>query len=194
MRASNNGGGPVWWWRSGRWKSRRLGCMGMTSGWRGVCLCGEGMRGLESAEKAVSGRWDSRCVKGWGVGIGDWKARWLRCEGGGQKRQLKMGRWRGLELTINFNLGSNCNPLGDIFWLVVWLNLHFVKVTLALRIKDWRHQGAILGKLTGSLYEYPKQEMMYQLRGQGVKLGVEEKRLKRSLEVNWVEFDDGGNG
>lgn len=28
---------------------------------KGVCLCGEGMRGLESAEKAVSGRWISRC-------------------------------------------------------------------------------------------------------------------------------------
>ena len=60
MRACNNGvdlyggGGRVM-------KIKKTGVHGHDFWVKGVCLCGEGVRGLESAEKAVSSRWNSRC-------------------------------------------------------------------------------------------------------------------------------------
>lgn len=76
MRASNNGvdlsGGGA-----RAMKVRKTGC------WvNRVCLCGEGVRGLESAEKTVSGRWNSIC-EGSEVCLGDQTAemwRWAREE------------------------------------------------------------------------------------------------------------------
>ena len=60
MRASNNGvdiyggGGRVI-------KINQAGVHGHDFWVKGVCLCGEGVRGVENAKKAVLQRWNSRC-------------------------------------------------------------------------------------------------------------------------------------
>lgn len=38
----------------------------------------------------------------------------------GAERQLKMGGGEGLELAINFNLGSNCEPSGRYILIRGW--------------------------------------------------------------------------
>lgn len=60
MRASNNG---VDIYGGGRrvMKINQARVHGHHFWVNGVCLCGEGVRGLENAKKAVWRRWNSRC-------------------------------------------------------------------------------------------------------------------------------------
>ena len=65
---------------------------------------------------------------------------------------------------------------------MVWLNLHFVKITLvAVRRKDWKTPRDNPRKTYWELIRISQARDDASAEGAGSEAGVEEKRLKRSL-------------
>lgn len=85
----------------------------MTSG--EVCLCSEGVRGLESVKKTVSGRWNSMCERSKACLGSQVKARVAQMWGGGERRQQRKGSGRGARTCYRFWSLEQCGAIWEMY-------------------------------------------------------------------------------